>query len=244
VKKKAKKRKYRKRPIVTGYLEKVSSSIFDRHSRIIAEMIQGEQGLYALYRKDKLYYVGLARNLKSRVNQHVKDKHAGKWTHFSLYVIHHPDHVKELESLLLRIAYPAGNSVKGQLRRSANMLPSLKRKTKEAAIAEWKSNFESASQGKKKAAKGKPQLVSWATRRGERPCKGLFPKTLRIYAPYKGELYKAWLRPSGLIKFDGKNYDSPSMAGTVARGGKATNGWVFWRVKQGEKLVRLKEFRR
>ena len=48
----AKKRRYKKRPIVTGYLEKVSSSIFDQHSRIIAEMIQRQQGLYALYRKE------------------------------------------------------------------------------------------------------------------------------------------------------------------------------------------------
>ena len=239
----AKKRKYKKRPIVTGYLEKVSSSIFDRHSRIIAEMIRGEQGLYALYRKEKLYYVGLARNLKSRVNQHVKDKHAGKWTHFSLYVIHHAEHIKELESLLLRIAYPAGNSMKGQLRRSANMLPSLKRKTKAAAIAEWKTNFESASRPKK-GGKTKPQIVAWKTMRGERPCKGLFPKTVRLYAPYKGRVYKAWLRRSGSIRFDGKTYDTPSMAGSVARGGKATNGWHFWRVKQADRLVRLKEFRK
>ncbi len=166
MKEKAKKRKYRNRPIVTGYLEKVSSSIFDQHSRIIAEMIQRQQGLYALYRKEKLYYVGLARNLKSRVKQHVRDKHAGKWTHFSLYIIRHPEHIKELESLLLRIAYPAGNSVKGKLRRS------------------------------------------------------------------------------GSIRFNGKSYDSPSAAGTVARGGKHTNGWVFWQVKQGKKLVRLKEFRK
>jgi hypothetical protein len=240
----AKKRKYRKRPIVTGYLEKVSSSIFDGYSKIIAEMVEEQQGLYALYRKDKLHYVGLARNLKSRVNQHVKDRHAGKWTHFSLYVIHHPDHIRELESLLLRIAYPAGNRVKGQLRRSANMLPSLKRKTKAAAIAEWKSNFESASQGRKKAGRTKPQVVAWKTMRGERPCKGLFPKTVRIYAPYKGEVYKAWLRRSGSIRFNGKTYDSPSAAGSAARGGKATNGWAFWRVKQGKELVRLKEFRK
>lgn len=242
--KKLNKRRYRKRPIVTGYLEKVSSSIFDRHSKIIAEMVEGQQGLYALYRRDTLYYVGLARNLKSRVNQHVKDKHAGKWTHFSLYVIHHPDHTKELESLLLRIAYPAGNTVKGQLRRSANMLPSLKRKTKAAAIAEWKSNFESAARPEKKSAKGAPQQLSWETRRGERPCKGLFPRTVRIYGSYKGKVHKAWLRPSGSIRFDGKTYDTPSMAGSVVRGGKATNGWAFWRVKQGEVLLRLREFRK
>ncbi len=241
---KVKARKYRKRPIVTGYLEKVSSSIFDKHSKIIAEMTTGQQGLYALYRRGTLYYVGLARNLKSRVNQHVRDKHAGKWTHFSLYIIHHPDHIKELESLLLRIAYPAGNRVKGQLRRSANMLPSLKRKTKAAAIAEWKSNFESASRGGTERTKSKPQVVAWETRRGARPCKGLFPRTVRIYGPYKGKVHKAWLRRSGSIRFDGETYDSPSTAGSVARGGKATNGWVFWRVKRGEKLVRLREFRK
>ena len=239
----AKKRKYRKRPIVTGYLEKVSSAIFDRHSKIIAEMIKGQQGLYALYRKEKLYYVGLARNLKSRVNQHVKDRHAGKWTHFSLYVIHHAEHIRELESLLLRIAYPAGNKVRGQLRRSANMLPSLKRKTKAATIAEWKSNFESASHARKKAGGTKPQTVAWKTMRGERPCKGLFPRTVRLYARYKGEEYRAWLRRSGSIRFDGKTYGSPSAAGSAARGGKATNGWAFWKVKQGETFVRLKEFR-
>jgi hypothetical protein len=42
--KKVKKREYRNRPIVTGYLEKVSSSIFDKHSKIIAEMIKGIPG--------------------------------------------------------------------------------------------------------------------------------------------------------------------------------------------------------
>jgi hypothetical protein len=186
---------------------------------------------------------GLARNLKSRVNQHVRDKHAGKWTHFSLYIIRHPEHIKELESLLLRVAYPAGNSVKGKLRRSANMLPSLKRKTKAAAIAEWKRNFEVASRDKK-GDRTKPQAVAWQTMKGERPCKGLFPKTVRLYAPYKGETYKAWLRRSGSIRFNGETYDSPSAAGSAARGGKATNGWVFWRVKQGGILVRLRKFRK
>lgn len=243
-KKKVKKRKYRRRPIVTGYLEKVSSSIFDKHRKIIAEMTQGEQGLYALYRKEKLYYVGLASNLKSRLNRHVKDKHAGKWTHFSLYIIHHSDHIKELESLLLRIAYPAGNKVKGKLRRSANMLPSLKRRTKAAALAEWKSNFGVAAKEKKLATKSKAQKTAWQTRKGQRPCKGLFPKTVRIYATYKRQDYKAVLRPSGSIKFDGVNYDSPSAAGSVVRGGKATNGWAFWKVKQGESLVKLREFRK
>ncbi len=242
--KKPKKRVYRKRPIVSGYLEKVSSSIFDKHSKIIAEMIKGQQGLYALYRRDKLYYVGLASDLKRRVNQHVKDRHARKWTHFSLYIIRHSDHIKELESLLLRIAYPTGNKVRGKLRRSANMLPSLKRKTKAAAIAEWRSNFEVASGGEKAAGVTKPQKVSWQTRKGDRPCKGLFPENVRLYGPYKGEVHKAILRPSGLIRFDGETYNSPSAAGAAAKGGKATNGWAFWKIKQGEELVALRQFRK
>jgi len=52
------------------------------------------------------------------------------------------------------------------------------------------------------------------------------------------------LRPSGSIRFDGKTYGSPSMAAVAAKGGKATNGWAFWKVKRGEKLIRLKEFRK
>lgn len=71
----AKKGKYRKRPIVTGYLETVSSTIFDRQREAITEMTTGRQGLYALYRRNKLYYVGLASNLKSRINGHLKDRH-------------------------------------------------------------------------------------------------------------------------------------------------------------------------
>lgn len=87
-------------------------------------------------------------------------------------------------------------------------------------------------------------MVSWKTRRGGRPCKGLFSRTLRLYGTCKGEVHKAWLRPSGMIKFEGKNFNSPSMAAAAARGGRNTNGWYFWKVKQGEDFVRLKQFRK
>jgi len=65
----------RPRPIVTGYLEKVSSAIFDRYRKAITDMTMGQQGLYALYRKNKLYYLGLAGNLRNRVSHHLEDRH-------------------------------------------------------------------------------------------------------------------------------------------------------------------------
>ena len=91
-----KKAKRATRTIISGYLERVSALVLEKYKSEIAEMIQGHQGLYALYRRNKLYYVGLASDLRRRINQHLKDRHGGKWTHFSLYIIRKTDHIKEL----------------------------------------------------------------------------------------------------------------------------------------------------
>lgn len=247
-----KKKVARTRPIVTGYIEKVSSAIFDKYRKEITDMTTGQQGIYALYRKDKLHNVGKAGDLRTRIPQHLKDRHEGRWTHFSLYIIRHPDHIKELESLLLRIADPTGNSVKGRFKRAENLLPVLKRKTKEAAIEEWKSMFKSGKQPKNNHPKSLSARArkAWATRKRksgaerQKPCKGLFKKTVWLYGPYKGVLHKSLLFQTGRIKFNGQFYDSPSAAGSVARGGKATNGWSFWKVKNNDgELVKLGEFR-
>jgi hypothetical protein len=247
-----KKKRARSRPIVTGYLEKVSSAIFDKYHGVITDMTMGQQGLYALYRTDKLCYVGLASNLRNRIKQHLKDRLRGMWTHFSLYIIRHPDHIKELESLLLCIAHPAGNKVKGKLIRSTDFLPLLKRKTKEAALEELSHIFKDIKQSKKTHENSLSVRArkAWTTRKRkldgkkERACKGLFKKTVRLHAPYKGKTYKALLFKTGKIKFDGQFYDSLSTAGSVAKGGKATNGWEFWMAKNNDgELVRLTKFR-
>ena len=125
-----KKSKRVSRSIVVGHLEKVSSGIFDKNRGLITEMIRGHYGLYALYRREKLYYVGLATDLRKRINHHLRDRHKGKWTRFSLYILRKTEHLREIETLLLRIADPTGNSVKGRLSRSKNLLPDLKRQVK------------------------------------------------------------------------------------------------------------------
>ncbi len=64
-----------------------------------------------------------------------------------------------------------------------------------------------------------------------------------IYATYKGVDYKAWIRRTGLISFDGKLYESPSGAGLAVRK-KSTNGWAFWKYKDKKgDLVRLRTVR-
>jgi len=228
----------------SGSGQKVRAGIFDNYSRIISEIIEKQQGLYALYRKDKLHYVGLARNLKGRIKNHLNDHHKGKWTHFSLYIISHPEHTKELESLLLRIAYPAGNKVMGKLRRSANMLPSLKRKTKAAAIDEWKRIFERSSRRGKKAGKFR-KLNNHLKKRtkGKYPAKGLVEKWTTIWAEYKGKKYRARLSPTGWIRFNGKGYPSPTAAAKKLVDTPTCNGWWLWQIKQGDKLIRLREMK-
>ena len=53
--------------LVTDYLEHVSGLMFEEPYRAeVARLIRGHAGVYALYKRDKLYYVGLATNLMSR----------------------------------------------------------------------------------------------------------------------------------------------------------------------------------
>jgi len=79
--------KRKSRPIVVGHLEKVSSKVFEDYPEQITGLTEGTQGVYALYRRQKLYYIGLASDLKRRIKWHLKDKHKGKWDRFRLYII-------------------------------------------------------------------------------------------------------------------------------------------------------------
>jgi len=245
--KKQKKRKTKRgtRSIIQGHLERVGSAVFERYLNEITNLISGNQGVYALYRRQKLYYIGLASNLKWRIRHHLKDKHSGKWDRFSLYVIRKEDHIREVEALLVRIAGPAGNSQKGRLKRSMNLLPKLKREVKRKQEVERKKLFEERAGGKKKKAAKKKTKTRAVSKKVDRPLKGLLGGGKRLYANYKGKMYKAWVFNNGRIKYDGKIYDSPSTVGSVVRGGKATNGWRFWKYKnKSGELVYLSELRK
>jgi hypothetical protein len=73
-------------PLVTQYLETISGTALDKYQKVIRDYVKRRHGIYALYRRDRLYYVGLATNLRNRLNHHLKDKHKGRWDRFSVYL--------------------------------------------------------------------------------------------------------------------------------------------------------------
>jgi len=220
------KRKHKTRAIIAGHLEKIGAKVFDDFSSVITDLIRGHQGIYALFKKDRLYYVGLAGNLKSRIKAHIRDRHQNKWTHFSLYIIRKEGHIKEIESLVLRIAYPKGNKVRGKLKQSKDLRPLLKRRLKD----EWGKQLDGII-----GSRNKPVNRIEKTKTGKadkKPLRGYFAKNKVIYADYKGKQYKAWVyHKTGTIKFNGQLFDSPSLAGKAATKKKTMNGWKLWKYK-------------
>ena len=98
-----------KNNLVCQYLENISRTALEKYQDIIRKYVKGRYGVYSLYRKHKLYYVGLASNLRSRLHHHLRDRHAGTWDSFSVYLTVGDQHLHELETLILRIIKPKGN---------------------------------------------------------------------------------------------------------------------------------------
>jgi hypothetical protein len=116
--------------LITGCLEGISKRVFADYAAQIAELAGEKPGIYALYLKHKLYYVGLATDLRRRIKHHLEDKHARNWDTFSLYVVHREAHLRDLEAMTIRIAKPKGNDVRGG--RLTSLKPALK-----SLIDEW-----------------------------------------------------------------------------------------------------------
>ena len=224
----AQKKNNKTKSIVTGHLEKIGQKVFTDYSSAITELIKGHQGVYALYKKDKLYYVGLASNLKNRIKHHLNDRHKNCWTHFSLYIIRQEEHIREIESLVLRISYPKGNSVKGKLSLSKDLRPVLKNRMRE----QWEKQFYDIIGGRKIKT---TQKTNGKIKSGKRvrSLKGLLRNYQRIYCTYKGKDYRAKVLPNGVVELiPGKQkFNSPSLAGMAVTKKKSINGWRFWKYK-------------
>jgi len=205
--------KPRQRGLVLGYVERVSSGAFERYSEVITELVGGKNGIYALYRKTNLYYVGLATDLRKRVRHHLRDRHAGKWNYFSLYLVRSERHLKDLESLAIRIAHPRGNVVRGKPRAARDLKRLLRRKmTQQAkeeiarifgrpgkAVAEAPSDKERAERHKRAGRKAVATLRRRATAAKGRRSPELGPKASKhhkspVGVPLKGLIRNKRLR--------------------------------------------------
>jgi len=72
--------------LVDKYFERINRDLLEKHSNIVENHINGKHGIYALYSKGLLQYVGIAANLGTRLNKHLKDRHAQTWDSFSAYL--------------------------------------------------------------------------------------------------------------------------------------------------------------
>lgn len=189
--------------LVLEHLEGVSANLWRSHSKILRQHIGGRPGIYALYRRKRLVYVGLAKYVGVRLNQHLRDDLAGGWDHFSVYLTAREDHIAELESLVLRIIMPRGNKAAGSLARSKDLGPEVERALQEL----------SASSPPRKQRRGGPRGTRRVLqgRRGGRPI-------------------RATLHPDGTITYARRIHTSPSGAASAALG-RTCDGWTFWHYK-------------
>lgn len=93
----------------------------------LQEITRGYSGIYLLYHRKSLYYIGLATNLYWRLLGHTKNRHRGKWDSFAIFRVGRVRYLKDIESILLRVARPPGNTVSGHFRRDADLTKILKR---------------------------------------------------------------------------------------------------------------------
>ena len=124
--------KSRKGQLVCQHLENISRKALENYQNIIKEYVKGRHGVYALYRKGNLYYVGLASNLRNRLKTHLRDRHAKTWDSFSVYLAIKDSHLRELETLILKIASPKGNRQSGKFIKSQDLKPLFKKKISKA----------------------------------------------------------------------------------------------------------------
>lgn len=214
--------------LVTEYIEHVSGLMFEEPYRAeVAKLIRGHAGVYALYKRDKLYYVGLATNLMSRVKQHLKDRHARKWETFSVYLTRDGASIKGMESLLLRIVDPSGNRVKGRLPGAKDQKRALNR-----AMTEADSNRRASLLGGNYVRNRMKRKTNKAT--GTKILDGLVSRRMQLRGERGETRYTATLRKDGQISYGGELFASPSMAGRAALG-RNVNGWVFWKYRDGKK---------
>jgi len=225
-------RRRRREALVHQHLENVSRELLEQHPDIVRQFIGRNAGIYALYRKEKLYYVGLASGLRGRLKAHIKDRHGGAWDRFSIYLTIKDQHLREIEALLLRIAKPIGAKQRGKLAQSKDMRRRISRAIREKQYSEVASLF----------GRGTTPVGQKAER--DNLLRRLLPQGARLRGTLKGKIYRAHARRSGDVRFNGRIHKSLSDAATAAVK-RPTNGWWFWQVERGRgNWVRLEKIRK
>ncbi len=117
----AKKKKSGKGILVKSYAQGIKKGVLEEHPEAFKKVVKRRAGLYTLMKGHALYYVGLSTKLNSRLNRHLHGKHRGKWDTFSFYSIGKKKYLKDIESVLIRVARPPGNFQRGKFGKNTNL---------------------------------------------------------------------------------------------------------------------------
>ena len=117
------KKKTTKGALIKGMTKKLPHEILKNSvfKEGLKETMKGYSGIYALYRKENVYYVGLTTNLFGRIKRHLEDHHAGKWDSFVIFRIKRIKYLKDIETLITHLVKLPGNKVKGKVPRDADI---------------------------------------------------------------------------------------------------------------------------
>jgi len=109
-----------KKMIVSQYARMWPRAVFDvmEGKKLLLKKVADElksPGVYILYRDDQPYYVGKTkRRLFSRLHDHANkttDRYFHFWNYFSVFVVPAPDHVGEVEGILIASMTTANRAV-------------------------------------------------------------------------------------------------------------------------------------
>jgi len=223
------------RALVSEHLENISRMALEKYQKLIKEFVKGKKGVYALYRGERLKYVGLASNLRIRLNSHLRDRHSQSWDKFSVYLTVDDEHLRELEALVIRIAAPKENRQRGKFAKSENLLSSFRSQINRHHRLEMRkiniAQFRPRRKEVRRNLDGKvpalaPYINKWFKIRA-------INKWFAIRANYKGKKYIAKVRANGKINFGGEIYHTPSGAGKAIVS-HLINGWLFWKYKNSQ----------
>lgn len=97
--------------LISYQLFRVSIELFKKYKKILLKKINNKCGIYVLHDGEDIYYVGKDKSLGKRLEQHLTDRHKGKWDYFSFYVVKNPKNLDALEKMLISLLKPSGNNL-------------------------------------------------------------------------------------------------------------------------------------
>ena len=225
----------KRQPLVCQFLEHASSEVLEAHGSHLRDLVGRSHGVYSLYKRDRLYYVGLASNLRGRLDQHLRDRHKGLWDNFSVYLTLESGFMKELESLVLRIAEPKGNKQGGNFVKAQDLRKMFDQRIDDKARSDREAGYTLHRPKPRKVAVEKSARKGKGVKKSSRVVVlAKYPgRPKSMHKVFKGKKYTAQVRRDGTIKVRGiaGRFNSPSLA-AMAIAKRPMNGWSFWTYQQ------------